>query len=676
MPSRRIVQDSDDEDNADQSPVKQIETQSGSSSPSKSGNAQQSTSSPQTRSIPSAGPSTGSTGQHPSVDLLDREIQDAHTKLFEPSTSRSSRSSHPSSGPPAASRERAATDPGQEKAKKRKVTYGARKSQENPLLERFSDEDPVQTKKRIRSSINSKQSSRDESDGEGDYHVPGSGSFDAAEKLHGTTQSNTDAPAEKRRQRRDHATPASDASMPPRAFTSSGLTKQSVQFSSGSAIPPIERASPPVADNQTPSERAQTTHFDIAHPSRPTSADHRAHKRAVSELESPKIILGEEVPPSSSAPAESPTKRQRTVARARHVSSPMRSKALDGGHDELSLSAATYPEEKTKWAKPPRAALIGTQQVDELASEDPIPDLPQENYQPRPSRSRSGLTSDDLIVPDDFSKRPETLAKSKTRANGKTKRRKITTSENSSQRQADPSPSIDSDLTERRSKLNVEHDRIPEREHAPLNPDVFDHAERPESNADEPAMDPSPQPPPRKKARGRPKKEAPPQQSLVDSPLIEPPPAAKENPQESPTLIKPAGPTAAPVKRGRKRRKATDADVDCNSTARHQMSSSNGVEDGLGRVLIESNANIQPISLPKEEVAEKQAAEANPSDALKQSNKSSAQLPDEKPLVDIKVKEQKVPTKQSPAQQEGKSVYRVGLSKRQRIPSLLRVVRK
>lgn len=53
MSSRRVIQDSDDEDNAENCPVQQVGSQIAVISP------------PPTRSVPSAGPSTGSTGRNP-----------------------------------------------------------------------------------------------------------------------------------------------------------------------------------------------------------------------------------------------------------------------------------------------------------------------------------------------------------------------------------------------------------------------------------------------------------------------------------------------------------------------------------------------------------------------------------------------------------------------------------
>ena len=93
----------------------------------------------------------------------------------------------------------------------------------------------------------------------------------------------------------------------------------------------------------------------------------------------------------------------------------------NGGHDELSLPQIGSAE--TRSSKPDKKNQSQDKSHnDELGSDDIDIGLPKEQYQPRPSRSRSGqVEGEDLIIPVDFSKRPETLGKSK-----KSKRRKTT----------------------------------------------------------------------------------------------------------------------------------------------------------------------------------------------------------------------------------------------------------
>ena len=57
----------------------------------------------------------------------------------------------------------------------------------------------------------------------------------------------------------------------------------------------------------------------------------------------------------------------------------------------------------------------------ELGSDDPAIGLPKDQYQPRPSRSRGGDKANDLLIPESFSKRPEALLKEKRKAKNRRK---------------------------------------------------------------------------------------------------------------------------------------------------------------------------------------------------------------------------------------------------------------
>lgn len=59
--------------------------------------------------------------------------------------------------------------------------------------------------------------------------------------------------------------------------------------------------------------------------------------------------------------------------------------------------------------------------VDELGSDGPAIDLPKDQYQPRPSRSRGTHNDKDLLIPENFSKRPEDLVKGKRKARNRRK---------------------------------------------------------------------------------------------------------------------------------------------------------------------------------------------------------------------------------------------------------------
>lgn len=96
---------------------------------------------------------------------------------------------------------------------------------------------------------------------------------------------------------------------------------------------------------------------------------------------------------------------------------------LDETVDELSLSGAKQQPTITA-SKHSKVKRVRDEDEleDRLYSDNVTTDLPVEKYQPRPSRSRSGQLDADLLVPVDFSKRPEATVKGKR----KNKRRKTT----------------------------------------------------------------------------------------------------------------------------------------------------------------------------------------------------------------------------------------------------------
>ncbi|KAL8830679.1 MAG: hypothetical protein Q9170_005631 [Blastenia crenularia] len=524
MPKRRIIEDSDDEDSVDKSPVRQ-------SKPAE----EESPFLVTEPEIPvSAIQSTGST------EVLNRDIQDAYHNFLEPSTTRSSRSSHPSSGSPTASKGYTPISFGAEIMKKPKVTYGAKKN-----------------------------------------------------------------------------------------FSGSHLGE--------------------------PDDK--TAHVGTGGLGTSTSSKSKTRKRAVSELESCKIVLGEEVPPSSSAPAESPSKRARIDNPSQRHTLSASQMDSDRIRDELSLSVAGSPESDRRRAKSQNSGTeivsMRASQLDGLGSDDLVLDLPTENYQPRPSRSRSTLTTDELVIPEDFSKRPEALAKSQK----KLKRRKTTAFEEPSQNDGatfmqQQSPSLEG---------------IPQEVSASMI---------------EPTKELSPQPsPPRKKSRGRPKKDAAIPEQSGDHLDTEQASMAKEPGLAPENSVKKADPPSVPSKRGRKRKKPKDED-DANTakdvlpetkTSFRESDSKLDTE----RALTESDPNIRPSNLRENELPENVQADTDqdPSSSPKQQTKQLSRDASSSP-VKLKAEDGRTSKASDSAKQESKSIYRVGLSKRQRIPSLLRVVRK
>ncbi|KAI4247911.1 MAG: hypothetical protein L6R42_009468, partial [Xanthoria sp. 1 TBL-2021] len=388
--------------------------------------------------VPSSPAATGST------ERLNQEIQNAHISLLEPSTS--SRSSLPSSDSAFTSKKRAATGLEERVSKKPKITYGGRRSQDDVAFTSNSDdEDPVRPRKQARRTMNTLT-----------FNSNGCGNGDG-----------------------DHVnTRSGDTSMPPPVSRSSGATQQDVQSSFPSTIPNTER------------------------PSSPTVALPRTRKRAVSEVEAPRVILGEEIAPSSSAPASSPVKRARTTSTPGDDTLLRPQEDVDEGHDELSLSATGSPIDSKKQTKP--TARLSSAKVHELIEPDMgdlIPDIPAEKYQPRPSRSRSALAADDVVIPTDFSKRPESLAKKKT----KSKRQKAAVSEES-----DPSAKVSPRERQAKSASGSDLEDLEKTPNNTAMEEPLDVEDRvlPENHADLEAKAVSPMKPPLKKPRGRPKKGA------------------------------------------------------------------------------------------------------------------------------------------------------------------------
>lgn len=606
------------------------------------------------------------------IELLNREIQDAHAKLMEPSTSRSSHSSNICSTSPSASQD-STTAFGRDKAQKPKITYGAKKRQANALVAGSSDdeEEPVHSRKRVRSSVGLSAPPRHHLEEPAGHHVAGLNSVDSPENANGRTQDSVSRQADRLEGNgQERGTLIATTTMAPPTSKSSASGIRHSQSSGGSKMLFTDRASsPPAAHDQRSSDTPRVLDHGISVVETSTPAISRSRKRSISETQSPKIILGDEVPPSSSAPAESPTKRQRISSRDLEALSPMAQNEPIGGHDELSLSTEIPGQGKRKRAHLQHNAPAKVDHADELGSDDFPAELPKENYQPRPSRSRSALTSDELFIPEDFSKRPEALAKSKSsiKAKAKSKRRRATESEDSSERQIDALPDLNLDTLTRLKGETGDEDLHVEIT-VPLPPSTHATGDEVVDTTNGPGRKTSPHPPPPKKTRGRPKKGALAPQAAVDPASTEATMATEED-HESASPTKPAEPTQAPAKRARKRKTAVKAQQDDIAQLQMPCSEQSNAEDK--GVLKESDPNIQQGSMPCEDT-EKESVDYT----SLANNKASIDSPQKKSPVRSKGERQTTPVKNGSVQQETKSVYRVGLSKRQRIPSLLKVVRK
>ena len=130
----------------------------------------------------------------------------------------------------------------------------------------------------------------------------------------------------------------------------------------------------------------------------------------------------EENEPRSSSSFISPSKSivVATGAQKPHVVIPEGGSKIDdydhSGEDGIKHGASSGKKRRKK------TQHHGTEGPDELDAENMANIVPNENYNPRPSRSRSGRGDEDLFVPLDYSKRPEKAAKSTKKTQKKAKK--------------------------------------------------------------------------------------------------------------------------------------------------------------------------------------------------------------------------------------------------------------
>ena len=96
-----------------------------------------------------------------------------------------------------------------------------------------------------------------------------------------------------------------------------------------------------------------------------------------------------------------------------------------GKHEEALLNGQTISESNSSSGPNQTTSLsrdtADSAAADELGSDDPAIGLPKDQYQPRPSRSRGNHKENDLLIPESFSKRPEALVKEKRKAKNRRK---------------------------------------------------------------------------------------------------------------------------------------------------------------------------------------------------------------------------------------------------------------
>ena len=288
----------------------------------------------------------------------------------------------------------------------------------------------------------------------------------------------------------------------------------------------------------------------------------------------------------------------------------------------------------------------------EPGSDDLAIGIPKEQYQPRPSRSRGNPNNDEIVVPADYSKRPEALAKPKKRS-----RRYHTTA-----------------FVELIPKPEAEEDEADEEKSIPDLPELqipeFTKKETEKVAATEatqsgtldillekepPDKESSP-----KKQRGRPKKM--PEKDTLEHPVKSTVDADTNTAKESPVKASDSG---KPSKRGRPSKKSLPVvEEDSNSEDDGEQESHRVVDPSAKKcteALKETTGNVAQtdnnvdISPEKSSSMSTTGPPATPQKAAANPSKG--------------------PDKHSPIS-SGKVSYRVGLSKRARIEPLLRMVRK
>ncbi len=291
----------------------------------------------------------------------------------------------------------------------------------------------------------------------------------------------------------------------------------------------------------------------------------------------------------------------------------------------------------------------------DFGSDDSAVGLPKDQYQPRPSKSRSGRGTEEVIIPVDFSKRPEVIAKKKRKLFKRSK-----TPEFDQLKPQDDSPGEDSSELRNHEANPLEVDFLPEL------PEETNHSQPKVGGGTDdvrkrPISDPTPpeKPTSTRKQRGRPKK-------VASKKVPEENPATLSEPELDQVGIDKANPkdTAS----GKKVKKGANAKREPVAISKELIHDS---DDELGDVDDAIQASGKVINGTSSDcVSSKpdQNTVASPSPS-----KAIAPLPNTPQKANSPA--DKGPDKHSPIS-SGKVAYRVGLSKRARIAPLLRMVRK
>ena len=328
---------------------------------------------------------------------------------------------------------------------------------------------------------------------------------------------------------------------------------------------------------------------------------------------------------------------------------------IDSAQDELSLSvpeAASSNVAKPRKA-PKRKRNTDEEPLDELDSDDNALGVPKEHYQPRPSKRRAGGGDNEIIVPTDFSKKPEAIGKNKR----KTKRHKTTAFQELLPKDEDEDEEIEVIPDPR---FEIPEKKTPKPFTDSDQPDLEKH-DNTEDIRHEAQIEPNQAPKSTgQKKRGRPKKVV---TNLSEETVVDE--IEADHDHGGVEIDEHVVSATAKMSRKKTNTKETappiiDAQGDTNNDAPAAQDDTEAPSANTS-ILNETNGNIIPPN---------PTTQSPPSTSPAKANAAPPETP-HKPSTPAP----KGPDKHSPISM-GKVAYRVGLSKRARIAPLLRIVRK
>ena len=714
MTKRKVIEDSDDEDNVVTTPPRRTEAKlSGLDVDNLIGDKDQA----ESHNVPqSAHPSGGSIGLHHSVPIAadrkanelpcteqrNHDIRAAHRGLINPSID----GSNPSLATVSSSQRQSETSSTMSRSKLKRAKTGIEKPRTKKALRKYGTE-----------------SGRDifEFFGEMDEEMEAAAGRDSVSStIAGTrTTSSRDTAAltspDQLQTDQKRALPG-PSSMPPPSSKSTSIEQTQILGSNLVAkLPHTEAGFGPEQTQSGVKRLASSSHLDsesltytVSTGQSEVECSDASH--GVSDPQERAMLNSEvsdppNVEPSSSASAFSPTRTITVESRANpegrliahhdvnRATSPWKSEenhepelhkpvvlvpdishACDVG-DELSLPThgpETWSINQTTMSKAKREKRDSdAPHTEEPGSDDLGIGLPKDQYQPRPSRSRSGRGNEEIIIPTDFSKRPESVNKKKETSS---KRRKTTAfqelipkGDNPDEicvvQKDEPILPVSSPQSQNFEAGSDRH--IIQRE---------DQKDSPAKFAPDPiSLEKSPAKPTTKKPRGRPKKTTP--SEVTDAKPTDAVCSSSDLKREKTKMPQPKD-----AREGRKMKTAKkDPGLPAKATPLstelvHDTDDDDNNDDGNDDLF-----DIDQLEQQQDQVLNNISGNGSPSKTTETAKASSSPIkknaqPPRTPERSA-TPNQKGPDKHSPIS-SAKVAYRVGLSKRARIAPLLRMVRK